>query len=150
MRPGRAGDRGAGEIGSAAVYVFAGAVRRGRAGASPPMTPQGASGPTAASRQEAAAPTPRQVVPDGCNIGVVLRVALGANAAVALGTLASHSEWRQAWARFLDLSAVVEPALLMTLLGWCALRRFLPGLPLSWQRLMAWLAPAAAVAMTIW
>jgi two-component system sensor histidine kinase AlgZ len=82
------------------------------------------------------------VIPDGCNMGVVLRVALGANAAVALAVVVGHAGWRVAWLRFVELSALLEPALLMTLLAWCALRRFLPRLPLATQRLLAWLAPA--------
>ena len=107
------------------------------------MTVKDAIGhPAAASRAEMAAPTPPQVIPDGCNMGVVLRVALGANAAVALAVVVGHASWRAAWLRFVDLSALLEPALLMTLLAWCALRRFLPRLPLAAQRLLAWLAPA--------
>jgi two-component system sensor histidine kinase AlgZ len=105
--------------------------------------------PVAASRAETAAPTPQQVVPDGCNLGVVLRVALGANAVVALAVLVSHAGWPAAWARFVELSALLEPSLLMSLLAWCALRRFLPQLPLSWQRLLAWLTPAACTAVTL-
>lgn len=99
--------------------------------------------PPSVRRDEMAAPTPQQVVPDGCNMGVVLRVALGANAVVALTVLVGHASLRAAWARFVEVSAVLEPALLMTLLAWCGLRRFLPPLPLAGQRLLAWLTPAA-------
>jgi two-component system sensor histidine kinase AlgZ len=105
--------------------------------------------PAAASRAETAAPLPQQVMPDGCNIGVVLRVTLGANAVVLLAVLVSHAQWRTAWLRFVELSAVLEPALLMTLLAWCALRRFLPRLPLAGQRLLAWLTPSACTAMIL-
>ena len=107
------------------------------------MTTKLATGHAAASRDETAAPTPQQVVPDGCNVGVVLRVALGVNAAAAVAVLASQPHWRPGWARFVELSAVLEPALLMTLLAWCALRRFVPGLPLAGQRLLTWLVPVA-------
>jgi two-component system sensor histidine kinase AlgZ len=114
------------------------------------MTSKDALGlPAAASRAETAAPTPAQVVPDGCNIGVVLRVALGANAVVALAVLVSHPSLGAAWARFVELSAVLEPALLMTLLAWCALRRFLPQLPLVAQRLLAWATPSASTAVML-
>jgi two-component system sensor histidine kinase AlgZ len=114
------------------------------------MTVRDALGqPPAASRAETAAPTPQQVVPDGCNIGVVLRVVLGANAVVALGALATHASWRTAWARFVEVSGLLEPALLMTLLAWCALRRFLPPLPLPGQRLLAWLAPAVCTGLML-
>ncbi|MBK9245357.1 MAG: histidine kinase [Burkholderiales bacterium] len=111
------------------------------------MTVKDAIGqPAAASRAEAAAPTPQRVIPDGCNIGVVLRVALGVNAVVALAVLLGHAQWGPAWVRFVELSAVLEPALLMTLLAWCALRRFLPQLPLVWQRLLGWATPAVCMA----
>lgn len=114
------------------------------------MTARDALGqPAAASRADTAAPAPRQVVPDGCNIGVVLRVALGANAVVALAALVSHASWPAGWARFVELSAVLEPALLMTLLAWCGLRRFLPQLPLGGQRLVAWLAPAVCTGVIL-
>jgi two-component system sensor histidine kinase AlgZ len=105
--------------------------------------------PAAAGRDETAAPIPAQVIPDGCNLGVVLRVALAVNAVVALAVLVGHADGPGAWLRFVELSAVLEPALLMTLLVWCALRRFLPDLPLGGQRLVAWLAPAASTAVVL-
>jgi two-component system sensor histidine kinase AlgZ len=114
------------------------------------MTARNAIGPAAAaSRAETAAPTPTQVVPDGCNIGVVLRVALAANGVVALAVLVGHAGLGTAWARFVELSALLEPALLMTLLAWCALRRFLPPLPLGAQRLLAWLTPAVCAGVIL-
>jgi two-component system sensor histidine kinase AlgZ len=103
----------------------------------------------AASREEAAAPTPQQVIPDGCNLGVVLRVAVGANAVVALAVLASHVHWRAAAERFVELSAILEPALLMTLLAWCALRRYLSPPAAIGQRLLAWLTPVACTGFTL-
>ena len=105
--------------------------------------------PAAASRAETAAPTPQQVVPDGCNVGVVLRVALGINAVVALAVLVSHAGWAPAWARFVELSAVLEPSLLMTLLAWCALRRLAAELPLAAQRVLAWLTPAVCTGVIL-
>jgi two-component system sensor histidine kinase AlgZ len=108
-----------------------------------------AAAPAAASRRDVAAPAPTQVIPDGCNVGAVLRVALAVNAAVALAVLASHTRLSLAWERFVELSAVLEPALLMTLLAWCALRRWLPELPVGVQRLLAWLTPAACTAFTL-
>jgi two-component system sensor histidine kinase AlgZ len=105
--------------------------------------------PAAVSREETAAPLPQRVVPDGCNIGVVLRVALGVNLVVALAALASYTNWRTAASRFLELSALLELALLMTLLVWCGLRRFLPPLPVVAQRLLAWLTPAACTALAL-
>ncbi len=83
-------------------------------------------------------------------MGVVLRVAVGTNVVVALAVLAGHANWRVAAARFVELSAVLEPALLMTLLAWCGLRRFLPPLPLAGQRALGWLAPVACTAVALW
>ncbi len=105
--------------------------------------------PVAARREETAAPTPRLVVPDGCNVGVVLRVALGVNAAMALATLATQPQWRAAWERFLDLSAIAQPALLMTLLAWCGLRRFLPETSVATQRALAWATPVACAGVAL-
>ncbi len=109
-----------------------------------------AAPPTSASREETAAPTPQWVVPDGCNMGVVLRVVVAVNAVIAVAVLASHAEWRVAVSRFVELSAVLELALLMTLLVWCGLRRFLPPLPIVGQRLLAWLAPMVCTAFSLW
>jgi two-component system sensor histidine kinase AlgZ len=103
----------------------------------------------AASRDEVQAPTPPVVIPDGCNMGVVLRVAVGVNAAVAIALLAAYPGWSEAGARFIELSAVLGPALLMTLLAWCALRRFAPPLPLAAQRLLAWAVPVASTGFTL-
>jgi len=114
------------------------------------MTVKDALGhPAAASRAEMAAPTPQEVVPDGCNIGVVLRVALGVNAVVALAVLVSHANWSLSWQRFVELSALLEPTLLMTLLAWCGLRRVASQLPLGGQRLLAWLTPAVCTSVIL-
>jgi two-component system sensor histidine kinase AlgZ len=107
------------------------------------------AGVAVASRAEVTAPTPPRVVPNGCNVGVVLRVAVGVNVAVALAVLATSLHLRGAWLRFVELSSVVEPALLMTLLAWCGLRRFLPPVPPSLQRALAWAAPAVCTALTV-
>lgn len=105
---------------------------------------------SSARRDETAAPTPRLLVPDGCNIGVVLRVVVGVNVVVALAVLASYARWSVAVDRFIELAAVIELALLMTLLAWCAARRFLPRLPVTAQRLVAWLLPVASTGVALW
>jgi two-component system, LytTR family, sensor histidine kinase AlgZ len=94
----------------------------------------------AASRAETAVPTPRTVIPDGCNMGTLLRVAVGVNAAAFVLTIAFARG--DVFATFLAAAAVVEPALLGTLLIWCLLRRL--GLPVGAlvQRLLAWSTPA--------
>jgi two-component system sensor histidine kinase AlgZ len=113
------------------------------------MTDKAGAGAAAASRRDVAAPAPKQVIPDGCNVGTVLRVALGVNAAVALAVFVSHARPALAWERFVELSAVLEPALLMSLLAWCGLRRYLPDLSIAGQRLLAWLAPVACTAVIV-
>jgi two-component system sensor histidine kinase AlgZ len=103
--------------------------------------------PAASTRVETAVPTPRNVVPDGCNMGTLLRVAVGVNvAAFVLALAVAHTEVIRA---FLGAAALVEPVLLGTLLLWCVLRR--AGLPLSapTQRLLAWSTPVLVTLLLI-
>lgn len=95
------------------------------------------------SRAETASPTPRDVIPDGCNLGVVLRVLLGVNAALLVVALAGADAPADALATLLTSAALVEPAALLSLILWCLLRRGLPPLPLHVQRVLAWLVPVA-------
>ncbi len=95
----------------------------------------------------------RTLIPNGCNAGAVLRVGIGVNVALAVvvaasrGARAVDAPAGGFWPEFLDLAAMVEPATLLTLLGWCLLRR--SGLKLAprGQRVLAWLVPAAAAAL---
>lgn len=101
------------------------------------------------SRAETAVPTPRLVVPDGCNLGVVLRVLLGVHVAalllaVGLGTFGPHP-----WTLFLALGGFVAPITLLTLIVWCLLRRALPPLPPPLQRALAWLTPLLLTALVL-
>jgi hypothetical protein len=95
------------------------------------------------SRAETALPTPRQVIPDGCNLGVVLRVLAAVNLALLLVALAAAGTPERWVDRFLVLAAPVEPLALLTLILWCLLRRSLPALRPSLQRVLAWGVPAA-------
>jgi len=101
----------------------------------------------ASTRAETVAPTPRNVIPDGCNMGTLLRVAVSVN--VAAFVLALAFARGDVVAAFLNAAAVVEPVLLGTLLVWCLLRR--SALPVSAhvQRLLAWSAPAALTLMLV-
>ena len=90
---------------------------------------------------------PRQLIPDGCNAGTVLRVGIGANLALALVVASGHVADLGAgayWAVFLEDAALVEPATLLTLLGWCLLRRAAPSVPPWVLRLLCWGLPALA------
>ncbi|HTT10521.1 MAG TPA: histidine kinase [Burkholderiaceae bacterium] len=83
---------------------------------------------------------PRNVIPDGCNMGTLLRVAVGVN--VASFVLALAIARLDALVVFLNAAAVVEPVLLGTLLTWCLLRRAAVPAGPAVQRLMAWSTPA--------
>ena len=94
-------------------------------------------------------PETRQLIPDGCNAGTVLRIGVGVNVALAAAVLAgraSELSSPQASAQyasaFLELAAIVEPTTLLTLLGWCLLRRSGPAISAPMQRAISWLVPA--------
>ena len=94
-------------------------------------------------------PETRQLIPDGCNAGTVLRIGVGVNVALAAAVLAgraSELSSPQASAQyasaFLELAAIVEPTTLLTLLGWCVLRRSGPAISEPMQRAVSWLVPA--------
>jgi len=101
----------------------------------------------ASTRAETVAPTPRNVIPDGCNMGTLLRVAVGVN--VAAFVLALAFARADVGAAFLNAAAVVEPVLLGTLLVWCLLRRSALPVSAQVQRLLAWSAPAALTLMLV-
>jgi two-component system sensor histidine kinase AlgZ len=102
--------------------------------------------PVGAAEAARARPPPvpaPSLIPDGCNLGTLLRVCIGVNVALLIGTLAAQSETGQFNAAFLSSAAIVEPVTLLTLLSWCALRRFLPPLPAPSQRALPWVVPGA-------
>ncbi|MCA3219230.1 MAG: histidine kinase [Burkholderiales bacterium] len=101
------------------------------------------------SRAETAVPTPRQVIPDGCNLGVVLRVLLGVNLALLLVALAGGAAQNHVIDLFLAAAGAVEAVTLMSLVVWCLLRRALPPLKLSAQRAIAWAVPAAVTGLLL-
>ena len=91
----------------------------------------------------------RSPVPDGCNAGIALRVALGVNAALAAVAAAAAAALRapaEATVLFFQIAAVAEPVTFASLLAWCAMRR--RGGPGSerTQRLAAWAVPGIAAA----
>lgn len=97
-----------------------------------------------ATRAETAQPTPRQVIPNGCNLGVMLRVMVAANLGALVAAATHSSDPVQVGTQFLRLAAVLEPATLFALAGWCVLRRVLGALPVRWQRPIAWAVPAVS------
>lgn len=94
------------------------------------------------------------LIPDCCNLGVVLRVLLAVNLAVAAGSLLHASGWRSGLAAFVEDSMMVELSCLWSLFALCVLRRLLPRLPEraapAWsQRLACALVPAAVTAAVV-
>jgi two-component system sensor histidine kinase AlgZ len=72
----------------------------------------------------------RQVeLPNFCHLGVNLRIALTMEAALVAGVVARVPDVRGFWAEFIALSALAQPALLLTLLALCAAGGWLRGLP---------------------
>lgn len=68
----------------------------------------------------------RQVeLPNFCHLGVNLRIALTVEAVLVAGVVARVSNSAAFWADFLALSALAQPALLLTLLSLCAAGRWL-------------------------
>ncbi|MBU4499116.1 MAG: histidine kinase, partial [Gammaproteobacteria bacterium] len=72
----------------------------------------------------------RQVeLPNFCHLGVNLRIALTVEAALVAGAVARASNTAGFWADFIALSALAQPALLLTLLALCAAGRWLRSQP---------------------
>jgi two-component system, LytTR family, sensor histidine kinase AlgZ len=68
----------------------------------------------------------RQVeLPNFCHMGVNLRIALTVEAALVAGVIARVPDGATFWADFIALSALAQPALLLTLLALCAVSRWL-------------------------
>ncbi|MGZ9028747.1 MAG: sensor histidine kinase [Telluria sp.] len=107
-------------------------------------SPPALKGPLA--RDETAVPTPRRVIPDGCNMGVLLRVIGTVFALAAVAALADSASAREAIASLLRTLSFAAPTTLAALMLWCAARRSLPVLDLPVQRLIAWLIPAVLAA----
>lgn len=72
----------------------------------------------------------RQVeLPNFCHMGVNLRIALTVEAALVAGVVARVPDTRAFWSDFIALSALAQPALLLTLLALCAAGRWLRSQP---------------------
>jgi two-component system sensor histidine kinase AlgZ len=93
------------------------------------------------SRDEAAQPTPHLLIPDGCNLGVVLRILFGVNLALLLGVLAGAAGDGDPRKLFLGWAGMAEPVTLLSLILWCLLRRALRRQRPIMQRLIAWSVP---------
>ena len=87
----------------------------------------------------------RQVeLPNFCHLGVNLRIALTVEAVLVAGVVARAADADAFWDEFIGLSALVQPALLLTLLILCAASGWLRSRPYR-QGVVATLALGAAV-----
>ncbi|HVE90655.1 MAG TPA: hypothetical protein VNA44_13250, partial [Burkholderiaceae bacterium] len=95
-------------------------------------------------------PTPRRVIPDGCNMGVLLRV-IGTVVALALmAAIGESTSLADAVTALLRLMSFVAPSTLLTLMAWCAARRTLSAQDVTVQRGISCLIPAiVAVAVAL-
>jgi two-component system sensor histidine kinase AlgZ len=89
------------------------------------------------------------LIPDGCNIGVVFRALLAANAAVLAGCLLAVDAWPAGLQRFVESTMLLELTVLTSLLALCGLRRALPAAPPWQQRLLCSAAPGIITAMLV-
>ncbi len=94
----------------------------------------------------------RQVeLPNFCHLGVALRIALTVEAVLVAGVIARAADADAFWDGFISLSALAQPALLLTLLALCPASAWLRSRPYR-QGVIAALALGAAVpaAVTQW
>jgi two-component system sensor histidine kinase AlgZ len=105
--------------------------------------------PAPDTRAEAAAAVPPQIIPDGCNLGVVLRVLLGVHSAAFVVVLAAGGFQAAVWTQFMNAAGFVAPVTLLTLILWCLARRLLPPLPARARRAIAWAVPVVVTALVL-
>lgn len=87
-------------------------------------------------------------LPNFCHLGVNLRIALTVEAALAAGVVARVADAAAFRAEFVALSALAQPALLLTLLALCGAARWLRGLPYK-KGVAATLAIGVAVPVAV-
>ena len=90
-----------------------------------------ADSPARARRQTEGGQAP--IIPDTCNLGIVLRTVVPLNVLALLVAFTSTAGPIEAAHRFLSMAVMLEPVVLGTLLLLCPLRRLANGLPVRWQ-----------------
>jgi two-component system sensor histidine kinase AlgZ len=73
------------------------------------------------------------IIPDTCNLGIVLRTLVPLNVLGVLVAIASTAGPIEAATRFLSVVVILEPVVLGSLLLLCPLRRLANQLPIRWQ-----------------
>jgi two-component system sensor histidine kinase AlgZ len=89
------------------------------------------------------------VIPDCCNIGVIVRALLAVNGAVLAGILLRTSELRLGLFEFIETSVLVELACLASLSALCAIRTTTQTIPKWAQRALCAAVPAAVTGAII-
>lgn len=111
-----------------------------------PNVSQSSSAPSADARPSAI----ESVIPDCCNIGIMVRVLLFVNAAVLAAALVGASSLENGLFSFIAASMLVELACLSSLFALCGLRRIVrPTTPTWAQRALCGLVPAALTGLII-
>lgn len=87
--------------------------------------------PARARRQSEGGQAP--IIPDTCNLGIVLRTLVPLNGVAVLIALAGAAGPLEALERFLAIAVLLEPVALASLMLLCPLRRFANGLPVRSQ-----------------
>jgi two-component system sensor histidine kinase AlgZ len=94
--------------------------------------PASAPAPARARRQSEGGQAP--IIPDTCNLGIVLRTLVPLNVIAALAAMTAGSGPADAAGRFLALAVLLEPVALASLVALCAARKVVNGmaLPVQW------------------
>ncbi len=102
-------------------------------------------------RPSDSAPVPliENVIPDCCNIGIMVRSLLFVNGVVLVATLFTVEGWQNALMAFVEASMLVESACLSSLFALCGVRRLVRTMPPWAQRIICALVPAAVTGLII-
>ena len=89
------------------------------------------------------------VIPDCCNLGIMVRSLLTVNAVVLVAILINASSVRMGMLSFVEASMLVELACLTSLFALCGLRRAVKTIPAWGQRVACALVPALITGLFI-
>lgn len=89
------------------------------------------------------------VIPDCCNIGIIVRALLAVNGVVLAAILIGAANLRVGMLSFVEASMLVELACLASLFALCGLRRAVKTIPASGQRVACALVPAIITGLFI-
>jgi two-component system sensor histidine kinase AlgZ len=92
--------------------------------------------------------TPAVRLPNFCNLGIMLRLLIVVNL-LCIAAAVVRSNGRDGWEQFLLISAVAQPVIILSLLAFCALRRFLTKLG-YWRGVAAIFVLEASIGAGFW